>query len=379
MKKILLILFCLTLLSQAKEYKKILWLANISQEKEIAINEDPFWSKVHDFMTATAQDLNVDLDILYYSGDYIGLAEKVEQKLRNKRIKPDLMIYHNHKKTVKQILDLGEKYKVKSLIFNSGLNQEERKVLGSPGEKYNEWICEMLPNDKEAGYTLLNALVKKAKSKRNEPLEIIAIAGSKVSGASIRRLSGLEKALNEDKSLILNQIFYADWSSEKAYNAFDFIMGRYPNTTIFWTASDKMAMSIVKRGEEKGLKVGEDFFVGGIDWIKEVIPYIEEKRMTISVGGHYVEGAWALIVAYDYLNGKNIDEVNKKKYVTNLYPITAVELIEYRDFDKILSIENINKIDFRKFSKQHNKSLKNYDFSLGKVIEMLKNTMENKQ
>lgn len=378
MKQIFLLLFCLSVACQAKENIKMLWLANISPDREIALKEDPFWSRVHDFITAAAQDLNIDLDILYYSGDYIGLAEKVEQKLRNNRLKPDLMIYHNHKKTAKQILDLGEKYKVKSLIFNAGISQDERKALGNPGEKYKEWICEMLPNDKEAGYILLNTLVKKANQLKNKPLEIIAIAGSKVSGASIRRLSGLEKALNEDKSLVLNQIFYADWSAEKTYNAFDFIMGRYPNTSIFWTASDKMAMSIVKRGEEKGLKAGKDFSVGGIDWIKEVIPYIEEKRMTVSVGGHYVEGAWALIVAYDYLNGKNIDEINKNIYVTNLYPITADKLIEYKDFDKMLSIKNINKIDFRKFSKKHNRSLKNYDFNLEKIIVMLKNTMENR-
>lgn len=378
MKKIFLLLFCFSLICLAKEKIKILWLANISPDKEIASKEEPFWSRVHNFMAAAAQDLNVELDILYYDKDYISLAEKVEQKLENNRTKPDLMIYHNHKKTAKQILNLGEKYKIKSLIFNSGLSQEERKILGKPGEKYEQWICEMLPNDKEAGYTLLNTLVKKAKDIKKRPLEIIAIAGSKVSGASIRRLSGLEKALNEDKSLVLNQIFYADWSAEKAYNAFDFIMARYPKTTIFWTASDKMAMSIVKRAEEKGLKVGKDFFIGGIDWIKEVIPYIEEKKMTASVGGHYVEGAWALIVAYDYLNGKNIDEINKKKYVTNLYPITAEKLIEYKKFDKMLSIKNINKINFRKFSKTHNKSLKNYDFNLGEMIKMLKNNMENK-
>ena len=49
--------------------------------------------------------------------------------------------------------------------------------------------------------------------------------------------------------------------------------------------------------------------VGGIDWNLEAIQSIQKGQMTASMGGHFMEGGWVMVLLYDYFNGVDfVDE-----------------------------------------------------------------------
>jgi hypothetical protein len=82
--------------------------------------------------------------------------------------------------------------------------------------------------------------------------------------------------------------------------------------------------------------------------------------MHVTIGGHFLAGAVALILIHDYHNGIDFVDDTGVQMITPVYPITAGNIQKYI---KVLDRTKWNKIDFRRFSKKYNPDLKHYDFT----------------
>ncbi len=112
-----------------------------------------------------------------------------------------------------------------------------------------------------------------------------------------------------------------------------------------------------------GRTPGKDIFIGGCGWYVPAIEMVREGTLTVTVGGHFMEAGWVMVLLHDYHHGKDFmsDTVE-----TAMYPIDKSNVEKYM---KIFGKQEWNKIDFRKFSKVRNKSLDKYDFSLQTVLQ----------
>lgn len=121
------------------------------------------------------------------------MHNQVSTILDNPATRPDGIIFHNYKKVAPYILEKAEQLKVKSLIFNSGLNDDKFQML--PRQKYKHWIGQILPDDELAGAELLQCLKNSAKSMfknvRNEAFTVLAMEGNPSSKAYQSRKTGL--------------------------------------------------------------------------------------------------------------------------------------------------------------------------------------------
>lgn len=368
---VLLFIFCLTSFS-ALAKPSIAWFSTLQQDLS---DKSGFWKSLHDLMVATAQDLDVDFQIYYAQENFVQMHGQVKAVLSNEKKRPDGIIFHNYKKVAPLILAQAEQYGVKSFIFNSGLTGEHEHY--APRQHYKHWIGQMLPDDKFAGSELARCLVAAAKETGIEnSFQLLAMEGNLSSRAYQSRKDGLEGFMKSHSKLEFTQYFPADWSRSKANKMFSLMIKRYPKVQILWSANDNMALGLIDAAQNSDYKLGKDIFVGGVDWLAESIEAIKKGDMACSVGGHFVEGMWALILMYDYLNGFDFvaqrQDLNSPATVhTKMAAISSTNVKDFGDLAQKLSFTNLLKMDFSQYSHTHNRKVEPYDFSITRLLEKL--------
>ena len=157
---------------------------------------------------------------------------------------------------------------------------------------------------------------------------------------------------------------------------FPTMLARYPEVNIFWAANDNMALGLLDAAHNSQLVFGKNAVVGGIDWLAESIEAIKQGSMACSIGGHFVEGMWSLILMYDYLNGFNFVNESKKRshratFHTKMAAINKNNVGTFKQLAKKLRPTNLSMHDFRKYSRSHNPKIKQYNFSITELLQQL--------
>lgn len=360
LKTFLLIVLCVGFIQQSEAKPRIAWFKSSA--------DSGFWPLVERFMIASANNLGVELEIHSFNGNPVILMQLVQKELVHQSVKPDAILFHNEKSRGKQILEICEKQQIPAFLFNAGFSNQDG--MGKPRERYRYWIGSMLPDDFYAGYLLSESLVEAAKNlKKNQTSEIqlVAIEGNRTSEASNERVRGLKHSIQQHAGVRIKQFFHSKWREQLAFDAFRVAIDRYPDVTVFWTASDNMAIGVIKSAKEIGKIPGYDFVTGGIDLLPQNQGYLQEGSLTVSVGGHYAEGAWALILLYDYLMKVDFAETGTLQYKSKMIAATGGGSTLGKLSDK-LSQENLNKLDFRRFSRAYNPKIQRYQFDLDQLL-----------
>ncbi len=329
-----------------------------------------FWPVVERFVSAASEDLGVDIQIYSYGDNPNKFVPTVEGALSKPNSRPDAIFFHNFKNKGKEVLELCERYKVPAFVFNAGFSPKDN--VGTPREKYKYWKGLMLPDDEYAGYILAKKLMAEAKkmNKRGKDgkIHVVALEGNRSSEASNSRVRGFKKAM-KDPDFVTEQFFHSKWMETLASEAFELSIIRYPEVSLFWTASDSMAIGIIKAAEKKGWIPGNDFVTGGVDLLPSNQDYLISGKQAVSVGGHYAEGAWAIILLYDYLKGYDFASFESTVFFTKMGDHTSSTFAELGDLRQKLSKENMKKINFKRFSRAYNPSLEKYNFEFKALFE----------
>ncbi|MBK7005483.1 MAG: ABC transporter substrate-binding protein [Burkholderiales bacterium] len=294
-------------------------------------------------------------------------------------VKPHFIVMQNMKKTAPQIIEMAHKHNVRVLLFNSGLEEEETRVYGVPREKYSNWIGQILPDDAGAGYQLAKMIVGAAREKGlSNPagkVEMLALGGTVSDSSAIERNKGLTRYLQAHTAdVVLNrgQALPGDWESAKAASVFEAAFDGHPTTTVVWNANDNMAMGVLGKAKDKfGKTPGKDIMVGGIDWNPENLKAVKQGQIAATLGGHFMEGAWVMVLVNDYAKGVDF-QTEGVSLKSELGAITAANIAKFERALGDRSFEKVDKIDFSKFSKASNPALKTYKFSLDEVLGQLK-------
>ena len=330
-----------------------------------------FWPVVERFVSAASRDLGVDIDIYPYGDNPMMVVPTVEKVLSQADSRPDAIMFHNYKNTGQDILELAEKYQVPAFVFNAGFSPESQ--VGKPREKYKYWIGQMLPDDEHAGYVLARRLMTEAQKinrrGKDGKIHVVALEGNRSSEASNARVRGFNRAIKENPDFVIEQFFHSKWWERLAFEAFELSIIRYPEVSMFWAASDSMAIGVVKAAEQHGWVPGRDFVTGGVDLLPGDLDYLISGKLSVSVGGQYAEGAWTIILLYDYLNGYDFTGFESTTFSSRMKDYTKSDITESRNLSENLTRENINKIDFKRFSRTYNPDLKAYNFAFQELFE----------
>lgn len=328
---------------------------------------DAFFQLMTDFMQVAADDLGFELDVYYGDRNHVLIDENVEAIFKRRPL-PDYIIGMNARGSGERLLQLAEFAGVKTVFVNQSFLGEARDRMGYPGERFKLWLFEFLPNDVHSGYLLAKTLIDEALERgltdSDGMVNVLAISGHETSAASILREEGLKQAVAENAKVRLRQVVHAGWKRDRAREQAKGLLERYPETTVIWSASDKMALGACEGVRESGRKPGTHILTGGVDWANLALNMVENGDFTVTVGGHFMDGAWALVMLYDLIHGSELPRPEKSTFSS----ITRDNIGSYRSN---FNTGNWHKIDFTRFSKHANPKLERYEFGLDAVLKQL--------
>ncbi|BAN49385.1 ABC transporter substrate-binding protein [Metapseudomonas resinovorans] len=356
----LFLLFCLCLLSSQSLLAASVVFLNPGRAAE------PFWASYGHFMQAAADDLDMDLTILYAERDLRRMIEQARDTLQG-NARPDYLVFVNEQYAGPEILRLAQGSGVKLFTVNSHLTADQQTLTGATREKYPDWIGSMVTNDEEAGYLMARSLLEQQERRSHgEPYDVLAFSGVKQTPASQYREQGLMRALAEFPDARLRQLVYAEWTRERAYVQAQQLLQRYPEVRVAWSANDEMAFGVMKAGEERGLKPGSDLLVSALNNSPEVLRSYLDGDISALVSGHFTLGGWAMVLLHDYDAGVDFAEHGGKDRVVPLFisldrdkARRLLRHIERRGYD----------LDFRAYSLVGKPKARDYRFSLEPLID----------
>ncbi|WP_028864024.1 ABC transporter substrate-binding protein [Psychromonas aquimarina] len=329
-----------------------------------------FWYNVSAFMKAAANDLDIDLEVLYAERNHLNL-DRLMEKVKSREQKPDYLIIVNEKNRGTAQLEIAMAAGIKTfMMLNALTKSEEIEKMGVPRGKHANWIGSLVPDNYYAGYQVAKTLIDKAlqsdKTASDGKLHILGYAGDFVTPAAVLRNKGLKAAVSEYPNVELKQLLVAHWSKEKAYHKTIAIFARYPELSVIWAANDPIALGSLNALVKLGKSPGKEVFVGGVNWDPEALQAIKENKLSISMGGHFMTGGWVLVLLYDYHNGKDFVEEGAVLDMKIFDPLDSKNIDQY--LQKFAS-QQWDKIDFRKFSKVLNPNIIKYNFSASALLE----------
>jgi ABC-type sugar transport system substrate-binding protein len=333
-------------------------------------SDEVFWVTATQVMQAAANSLGMTLEVQYAEREPLktfAIAREMATRPVGKR--PEYILITDDSAVADQLLKIIDAAGVKSFLVYSSIPGDQRADIGLPRGKYKGWLGSLEPRAEGAGYVTAHALIARGKSEKafghDGKLHMIAIAGDRSTSTSIKRIDGMHLALTEDPSVVLDQEIYAAWSRQNAASHADVLYRLYPDAKLVWAGNDLMAFGAMAAWERRGGKPGVDAWFSGINTSTEALEAIKTGRLTSLAGGHFIAGAWALVMIYDYHHGRDFADKGleiEQSMFAEFAPQLANRYIERfgHGFDGI---------DFIRYSKVKNPLLRRYNFEFTQLLD----------
>ncbi len=273
-----------------------------------------FWFLQGQIAQSVATDLDINLELIYSDGDRFGSLKAVTRLLK-RQIKPDFVILRPFQGTTVKVFNLLEKNNVPFVSLEQAYNEEEKLVIDKPQKKYKSWLAQVHYDNKIGGELLVNRLIKQHQIIHpNRKAYVTGLSGN-FDSVSNDRNTGLREAISNNKMAELNQIFNMFWKPSVVIERFDNMVKRYPNTNIYWSAGDEMALGLLAQLKEHNFSLdGQNILIGGFDWVPEALEKIKQQELTASAGGHFLMASHALLSIFDFHNGIDRFKESSKGY-----------------------------------------------------------------
>ena len=102
-----------------------------------------------------------------------------------------------------------------------------------------------------------------------------------------------------------------------------------------------------------------------MDWAEVGLQAVASGTQWVSVGGHFLEGRWSVVLAYDYLQGRDFGEL----HVSWRTRMEAVSAENGEAVSPALGQLRPEQTDFRRYSRHLNPEKPSYDFRVDAVQE----------
>lgn len=336
-------------------------------------SDEVYWLTAARAMSAAAGRLGVGLEIHYAERQHLralDIARELAARPLGKR--PDYVIFSNDYGTGPELLRLFEHSGIKVFMAFSGIVEAgDRVQSGVPRQRYPHWLGSLEPRADDAGYQtarqLLEAGRKAGLQAGDGRLHLLAISGDRSTPSSIRRGEGMRRALTEAGDAVVDQEVFAAWKREKAEEQAEWLFARHPQARLVWAGSDLMAFGAMQAWEKRGGKPGKDALFSAINTSREALEANRSGRLSALSGGHFIAGAWALVMLFDYHHGRDFAADEGLELEQPMFVAFDARLAER--FEQRYGNLDFSAIDFSRYSKVRNPRLKRYDFRFRQLLD----------
>ena len=335
-------------------------------------SKETFWTMVSNAMAAAAEDLNIDLDILYAERNRIRMRE-LGLKAASKRGSRHYLVIVNEEQYGSEILSVASANGVKTIMLLNDLTDEQKGSFGKARSDHGTWLGSITPDNYLAGREMASAVIRAASSRHRsgQPVRVFALGGDRTTPASIDRLAGLNSALSVDA--VLDRVVYANWKADESYRLTQrYLEWSEPRDRVahaFWAANDPIAFGAINALRERGYEPGSDVFVAGLNWSSDAVGMVERGEMELTHGGHFLGGAWVMVLLRDYHDGYDFAVADDPDV---RFPMMAIDQSNVKAFKRALGDEDWGKIDFAAFTKGRIGNDRDYDFTLSAILRQFR-------
>ena len=333
-------------------------------------SDEVYWVTAAQAMQAAARSLGMTFEVQYAQREPLKTLEIAREMVaRPAGKRPEYIVITDDYSVADRLLAIIDPAGVKSFLAYSSIPVDQRGGIGSPRGKYKGWLGSLEPQAEDAGYLTARALIERGKKEkafgRDGKLHMLAIAGDRSTPSSINRNQGMRRAVAEAPMVVLEEEVYAAWTRENAAQQAESLYRRYPDVKLIWAGNDLMAFGAMAAWEKRGGKPGVDAWFSGINTSTEALEAVKSGRMTALAGGHFITGAWALVMIYDYHHGRDFADEGlelRRPMFAEFTPALADRYIERFS-------GGFDGVDFSRYSKVRNPKLKRYNFGFGQLLE----------
>src|SRR5262249_6620471 len=152
---------------------------------------------------------------------------------------------------------------------------------------------------------------------------------------------------------------------ENAAQQAESLYRRYPDVKLVWAGNDLMAFGAMAAWEKRGGKPGVDAWFSGVNTSTEALEAVKSGRLTSLAGGHFITGARALVMIYDYHHGRDFADEGlklRRPMFAEFTPLLADRYIERFS-------GGFDGVDFSRYSKVKTPKLRRYNFGFAQLLE----------
>lgn len=334
-------------------------------------SDEIYWVTASRAMEAAAKSLGLQYEVQFAERNHLRVLEFAREiSTRPSGKRPDYAIFSNDYGTGPELLRMFDAAGIKTLMAFSGITApSERALTGRPRERYKTWLGSIEPRAEDAGYLTAQTLIAKGRAAKahgtDGKLHVLAISGDRSTPVSVRRGEGMRRAVAEAPDAVVDQEVFAAWSRDKAAEQAEVLFQRYPQARLIWTGSDQMAFGAMQVWEKRGGTAGKDGWFSAVNTSREALDAVKSGRLSALAGGHFIAGAWAIVLIHDHAKGRDfVDEgLEMDQFMFTLFTPDEADLFLTRFGDM-----DFKSINFNRYSKVQNPKLKRYDFNFRQLL-----------
>lgn len=327
--------------------------------------DEPYWLGVSEAMQAASRSLGIKLEVLYAGRDP-GRALQLGREIAARTQRPDYVILVNEKGTLVENARVLGAAGIKTFAAFSGLLPQER-ARWAPRKGLPLLLGSLEPRAEDAGYLTAKALIAQALADSRSGIrpQLLAIGGDRSTPVSIQRNEGLRRALAEHPQVELVQQGFADWRRDLAAETMAGMLARHPQARSLWTGSDLMAFGAMDALEAAGQQVAGDWHIASINTSNEAMKALIDGRLKALAGGHFLAGAWSLVMVYDHHHGRDFSDegLELERPMFMLFRKAEAQRFLARFGD------GLGELDFRPYCKHLHPGIKRYRFEIAELLK----------
>ncbi len=325
--------------------------------------DNSYWPQVYEILEAAATDLNVEL--LGHDFPVEDRYAKHTDGLRILNATPDIdgAIFSVAFGQTRPLIEACARRDIPVLIQGPLFESELPGLGDEPRRRYDNWIGTFSQDEFAKGLRLGRLLIERALATGTagtaEKIGVVGIGGDETWYGSQNRAEGLREAVRREPRATLLQIVPTQWTEAEGRRVAAGLLDRYAGVTVIWAASDQLAIGTALAARERGLAVGEDLFIGGLDLSTRGLRYVERGELTATVAAPLLGYAEVLIYLYDYIHGQDFAPETGTEISLEAQAATRETAQTY-----LRLYAAVQAIDFSTLSRVHNERRSEYDFSL---------------
>ncbi|MEJ6520853.1 transporter substrate-binding domain-containing protein [Shewanella bicestrii] len=327
-------------------------LAHSHRVSMILESDRPFWHQIAKFAKIAAMDLNIQLDVVYGDGTPETLLKLGHEAIDNK---VSGIVFVPVSGMGQELLAEANQQHIPVVTINSEFSQSSLSLR----TQNPNWIGRVAMNNNNLGQNLLEKMFEHESAV--ERMNVLLLAGNKDNLDVQKRTAELKSAVNKQFANAKLKVVNTDWTASAARDAYLKAIKQDPSINTVIAMDTTMALAVSHEAEASTLRPIPH--IASLSWDYQLAQGIQNGAIAAGVGGVEFQGAFSLVLLFDYLNGVDI----RSKGAEFLIAPLIISPNNYNDYYELLDFDSLQP-DFARVSLALNKNLFLVDFRLGALI-----------